>query len=128
MRQQFNPVKQSGFTASIVGVIALFFSIIQIIHYSNWIRITTTDKLTSSTQKEIPEFLPIISYIDLNTATKEELTSLPAIGDKLAERIIEYRKNNQGFNSVEELLKIQGVGKQKLNQIRPYCALGTYEK
>ena len=49
--------------------------------------------------------------IDLNSATKKELSSLKGIGDKKAEAIIAYRDANC-FASVEELEKVKGIGKK----------------
>jgi competence ComEA-like helix-hairpin-helix protein len=58
--------------------------------------------------------------INVNTATKSELTLLPGIGDAYAERIILYREDYGPFTSPEELLNISGIGARRLEQIKPY--------
>lgn len=58
--------------------------------------------------------------ININTASKEELTLLPGIGDVYAERIILYREDHGAFTSPEELLNISGIGERRLEQIKPY--------
>lgn len=60
------------------------------------------------------------TIVHLNTATEEELTKLPGIGPALAKRVIEHRRKIGGFKSVEQLLEVKGIGKKKLEQIRPY--------
>ncbi|MBX2992567.1 MAG: helix-hairpin-helix domain-containing protein [Bacteroidetes bacterium] len=61
-----------------------------------------------------------VAAVNINTAGKTQLMSLPGIGEAYAERILEYRKTNGRFNSVEELSKVKGIGKKKLEKIRPH--------
>ena len=56
------------------------------------------------------------SLLDLNTASKEELMSINGIGPVLSARIIAGRP----YKSVDDLLKVKGIGQKKLEKIRPY--------
>ena len=58
--------------------------------------------------------------ININTASKDQLTLLPGIGETYAERIIIYRDNNGPYASVDELEKVKGIGKSTLERLRPY--------
>lgn len=62
--------------------------------------------------------------VDINTATAEELTYLPGIGNDLAESIISYREQHGAFQSVEELMHIKGIGLNKYNEISKYLTVG----
>lgn len=55
--------------------------------------------------------------IDINNATKEELISLPGIGEVIADRIIEYRKNNR-FKTIEDIKNVSGIGSKKYEGIK----------
>ncbi|MBI4299076.1 MAG: helix-hairpin-helix domain-containing protein [Chloroflexi bacterium] len=56
--------------------------------------------------------------IDLNAATLEMLESLPGIGQVKAKAIISYRETKGKFSSLEDLLKVQGIGSSTLDAIR----------
>ena len=58
--------------------------------------------------------------VNLNTATSEELTELPRIGDTVAARIVAYRKKNGSFTKVEELMNVKGIGEKTFLRLRPY--------
>lgn len=56
--------------------------------------------------------------ININTATKEDLLKIKFIGDKKADAIMEYRKENGDFNTVEELKKVPGIGEKIYQKIK----------
>ena len=57
--------------------------------------------------------------VNVNTADSALIAdSLPGIGLKTAEKIIQYRKKNGAFKQVEDLLLIKGIGDKKLSKIR----------
>jgi competence protein ComEA len=59
-----------------------------------------------------------LAAVNINTATKEELTSLKGIGDKRAQEIIDYRTKHGPFKSVDDLEKVPGIGPGIMKQIR----------
>lgn len=47
--------------------------------------------------------------VDINTATKQELCTLPGVGESRAESIISYREKNGGFGRIEDIMKVEGI-------------------
>jgi competence protein ComEA len=56
--------------------------------------------------------------INLNTATVEQLSSLPGIGAKKAQAIVEYRTKVGKFKSIDDLTKVKGIGDKMLVKLR----------
>jgi competence protein ComEA len=61
--------------------------------------------------------------IDVNTATAAQLQTLPGIGPKMAERILDARAR-QPFRTVEDLRRVSGIGPKTLERLRPLVTVG----
>lgn len=70
-----------------------------------------------------PYFQPGPDAVPLNSASAAELMLLPGIGEKRAEAIVEYRRQNGLFTDVEQLLEVPGIGPKILEQIREHIVL-----
>ena len=57
--------------------------------------------------------------VELNTATAAELRTLPGVGERTAQRIIEYREEHGGFEKIEDLMNIRGIGERTFLRLRP---------
>ncbi|MDW7709075.1 MAG: ComEA family DNA-binding protein [Deferrisomatales bacterium] len=57
--------------------------------------------------------------LDLNRATREDLEALPGVGPKTAEAILSARESAGGFDAVEDLLRVRGIGPRTLTRLRP---------
>ena len=61
--------------------------------------------------------------VNINQATLKELTSLPGIGKKRANDIISYREKNGNFSSIDDLKKVDGIGKDTFEKIKDHIVL-----
>jgi competence ComEA-like helix-hairpin-helix protein len=68
-------------------------------------------------QTERPPSKPTQSCVNLNTATEEELTRLPGVGEVIAERIISYRERHGRFRRPEEIIIIEGFSEKRYRPI-----------
>ena len=84
------------------------------------------------TKNEVLELMDSVSYekkdisflqensININSADINELTMLPGIGEKTAEKIIELRTERGKFKKIEELMDVKGIGEAKFNKIKKF--------
>ncbi|MFI7088469.1 helix-hairpin-helix domain-containing protein [Streptomyces anulatus] len=57
--------------------------------------------------------------LSLNTATAEQLETLPGVGPVLAQHMLDYRAENNGFRSVDELRQVNGIGDRRFAELQP---------
>ena len=62
---------------------------------------------------------PARPALNLNTATLEQLETLPGIGRKTAERILEFRTKSGSFKRIEELMNVKGIGEKLFLKLKP---------
>ncbi|GIH26617.1 hypothetical protein Aph01nite_49270 [Acrocarpospora phusangensis] len=58
------------------------------------------------------------NILSLNSATPDQLEQLPGVGEVLAQRIIEYRDTHGGFQTVEQLREVSGIGERKYAELK----------
>ena len=76
---------------------------------------TETPALSEPTESKI---------ININTASSEQLQTLPGIGPVIADRIVAYRSEFGLFESVGELMNVSGIGEKKLEAIWDFVTIG----
>ena len=68
---------------------------------------------TYETEKEV-----INNKVNINAASVEVIAQLDGIGEKMAQRIIDYREANGDFNAIEEITLVSGIGQKKFEEIK----------
>jgi len=61
--------------------------------------------------------------LDLNQATQEELESLPGIGPEKAKDILAYREHYGPFQSLDDLLMVEGIGEKTIDSLREFLII-----
>ena len=69
----------------------------------------------------VPSSMP--SLVNINSATAEELDSLPGVGPSTAAAIVEDRDANGPFSSVEDLMRVSGIGEKKFAKLRDHICV-----
>ncbi len=63
--------------------------------------------------------------IDLNLGSRQELEALPGIGETLADRIVSYRSIHGTFKHVDDVMKVSGIGKKRLQRLQPFVTVNV---
>ncbi len=66
----------------------------------------------------------VAGKVNLNSASQEEIESLPGVGAKTAEKIISYRKQNGSFARIEDILLVKGIGPKKYEKMKDRLTVG----
>ncbi len=66
---------------------------------------------------------PLQNKININKAELKTLTSLPGIGIKTAEKIIQLRDKKGGFSQIEDLLEVKGIGAKKFDKLKNFIII-----
>lgn len=82
--------------------------------------VPTEDSIVKETESSLNHTETNDSCTLINTATKDELIALPAIGPVLAERIIQYRQSEGSIKSFEDLDRIKGIGPATLRKLKRF--------
>ncbi len=61
--------------------------------------------------------------LNINTATVEELQTLPGIGPQTAKKVVQYREEHGDFSSVDALTEVKDIGEKTLEKVKPYIAV-----
>src|SRR4051812_30821054 len=61
--------------------------------------------------------------VNLNTATQAQLETLPGVGAKAAQRILEYRQKNGSFKKPEDLMNVKGIGEKAFLKLKPHLTV-----
>lgn len=101
-------------------------------------KINLAQKLTDGMQIQVSSKAPVIksneqvndtnsnspnnnsssNLININTATKEDLDTLPGIGPATAQKIIDYRQEHGNFSSIEDIKNVKGIGEAKFSKMQ----------
>ena len=105
------------FAFMIALVIGIFITDIS---RSKFAVIKTNENYVSADTEDSAENSGEAEKININTASKRLLMTLDGIGEKMAERIIEYRQENGNFETPEDIMKVSGIGRETFLKLEKY--------
>ena len=89
----------------------------------NLAAVLTENQMITIPYKKVNNNSQTSDLVNINTATVEELCSLPGIGTSKANSIINYRMNNGFFITINDIKKVSGIGEELFNKIKEYICV-----
>lgn len=80
---------------------------------------------TDAAARTVSSITSIPSRLNLNRASADELASLPGIGTVLAQRVVAFRESVGGFQKIEDLREIKGIGAKKYDRLKSLVTVST---
>ena len=91
-------------------------------------------KIQIPTVQEVSTMQPVFSgnfsnsdlgsgLININRASKEDLKTIPGIGDGIATKIVDYRTQNGNFSTIEDIMKVSGIKEKLFSKIKDYITV-----
>lgn len=90
---------------------------------AGWVSHARTLKGNDDPDRPYDELLPG-QTMDINSASEQQLSLLPGVGEELAEDIVEFRQKQGGFSSTDELMEIDGIGEGKFAAMQDMISIG----
>lgn len=107
---------------ALIGLTAVLL-IGMLVAASDWFRPSHSEEFSVVPRAVAPPPLAEIAVeqgpLALNSATISELVALPAIGPKIAARIVAFRRQHGPFERLEQLTQVNGIGAKTLEKLRP---------
>jgi competence protein ComEA len=79
--------------------------------------------LAADKPEQILSSVQVTEKTNINQASNKELSEINGIGASKAKAIVDYREKNGDFSSIEELIKVKGIGQSTLQKITPFISL-----
>lgn len=118
MKKLKNTLSDVGYIIETIIMIAFFSSVAVLFYVKHWPEDSTvvTDSVTNgeSMTFTIQDTLPV----NINTASFHELQMLSGIGEKKAIAIVEYRNENGDFETIEQIIEVDGITEKIFEEIR----------
>ena len=90
--------------------------------------ITTPVAGQRSAKPVAPATTASTQVVNLNTASATEIASLPGIGPKTAELIVQYRQKNGSFKKIEEIMNVKGIGEKTFLKLKDRITVAAEAK
>ena len=123
MRERSQQMPGAVFVSCILGVAIIWTGILRLNRFvPTFILPSDESGVIKPTTKIWPDL-----KIDINSASAAKIELLPGIGPSLAQRIIDYRRSNGRFLTLDSLQQVYGLGKRKIERLMPYAVVGFGE-